>query len=564
MAGQAGLLVLPLHGDLSPEEQDRAVSPADRRKVILSTNVAESSVTIEGVTAVIDSGLARVASFSPWSGLPVLDIARISKASAQQRAGRAGRTAPGRVIRLYTEEDFLRRRPYDAPEVSRRELSEMCLAVRAMGLDPEGLEWFEAPPGPALESASALLRALGAVDAQGALTETGRLMSRYPLHPRLARLVVEADRRGAGEDGCAVAALLSAGQRLAGEARHSGPSDLLALLESKREPNTQRVFQQLKRVRRLGSGSAKGDEPLLISVLAAFPDRVARRRQGDELLLAGGGSAVLSASSVVRSEDWLVAVDIEERREKGLPLVRLASAVQPDWLVDLFPERVREKSAVVWNRKAERVDATDALMFEDLVIQETRGAVPAPEKSAALLAEKALEAGIARFADPEEFLARVSFAAQHSSLAALGEQDAKSALVSLCQSRRSFVELEQAAGGGGLERELIRLWPSGAERILAEVAPERIRLAGGRQVRVRYGRNQTPWVASRLQDFFGMRETPSVARGKVPLVVQLLAPNQRPVQTTTDLAGFWERLYPRVRRELSRRYPRHSWPEKPV
>jgi ATP-dependent helicase HrpB len=564
VAGKHGFDVLPLYGDLTPAEQDRAVTVSERRKVIVSTNVAESSITIEGVTAVIDSGLARVAGFSAWSGLPTLSVARVSKASANQRAGRAGRTRPGRVIRLYPEADFQRRAAQDLPEIARRELSETCLQVRAMGFDAAELNWFEAPPAAALEAARELLERLCALDAAGGLTSAGGRMARYPLHPRLARLIVEAGERGAGDDGCAVAALLSAGQRNTGDPRHAGPSDLIAVLESEWEPNARRIYNQLRRVERLRGGARAADEPLLKSVLAAFPDRVARRRQGDELLLASGGSAVLAASSVVRAEEWLVAVDVEERRERGLPLVRLASAIRPEWLLDLFPERVREKSAVEWNRKAERVEASSALLFEGLILEESRSAAPDPEAAQSLLAEKALEAGITRFADPEEFLARVSFAAGHSALPTLDEENVRAAVMSLCQGRRSFAELERAAAGGGLEHALLELLPAGGGRLLAEVAPERIRLPGGRQVRVRYARNQTPWVASRLQDFFGMKDTPRVARGTVPVVVHLLAPNQRPVQTTTDLAGFWERLYPQVRRELSRRYPRHAWPERPV
>ena len=563
VAGKYDFDVLPLYGDLTPAEQDRAVSPSEKRKVIVSTNVAESSITIEGVTAVIDSGLARVAGCSPWSGLPTLNVARVGKASANQRAGRAGRTRPGRVIRLYPQADFERRPAQDQPEIARRELSEMCLQVRAMGFDAAELDWFEPPPEAALQAARELIERLGALDAAGGLTSVGRRMARYPLHPRLARLIVEAGEQGVGDDGCAVAALLSAGQRLTADPRHAGPSDLIALLESEWEPNARRIYNQLRRVERLRSEARAADEPLLKSVLAAFPDRVARRRQGDELLLASGGSAVLAASSVVRAEDWLVAVDIEERRERGLPLVRLASAVRPEWLLDMFPERVQEKSSVEWNRKAERVEASSALLFEGLVIEESRGAAPDPEAARSLLAEKALEAGIAKFADPEEFLARVSFAAAHSSLPPLDEESVRAAVVSLCRGRKSFAELEAAAAGGGLERALLDLLPPDARRLLAEVAPERIRLAAGRQVRVRYASKQTPWVSSRLQDFFGMKETPRVARGTVPLVVHLLAPNQRPVQTTTDLAGFWERLYPQLRRELSRRYPRHPWPENP-
>ncbi len=564
LADRAALLLLPLHGDLSAEEQDRAVAPADRRKVILSTNVAESSVTIEGVRAVIDSGLARRAAHSPWSGLPALVVTRVSKASADQRAGRAGRTAPGRVIRLYPAEDYGRRPDREKPEIARRELAETALALNAMGIGGmTDLEWLEPPPEESVRAAEELLSRLGAIDSAGTLTETGRRMAEYPLHPRLARLVVEADRRGSGDDGCAIAAILSAGQGLPAEAAHAGPSDLLLLLDSDWNPQARRIHQQIRRVKRVSRSGAHDEKALLISILSAFPDRVARRRDGNELLLAAGGSAVLSPSSVVRSE-WLVAVDIEERREQGRPIVRLASAIEAGWLVDLFPDRVAERTAVEWNRKAERVEAASALLYETLPITEHRGGVPDVEAASALLARKALEAGVARFADAvevERFLARVAFAAEHAALQTLGEEDVRGALVSLCHGRSSFAELESAARG--LVEEMRRRLPPGSTRLLEEVAPERIRLAGGRQVAVRYARGQAPWVASRLQDFFGMKETPRIARGKAHLVVHLLAPNHRPVQTTTDLAGFWERLYPQVRRELCRRYPKHSWPERP-
>lgn len=566
VAQRAGLLLLPLHGDLSAEEQDRAVAPADRIKVILSTNVAESSVTIEGVRAVIDSGLARVAAHSPWSGLPALVATRVSKASADQRAGRAGRTAPGRVIRLYPAEDYARRPDREKPEIARRELSEAALALKAMGIGRLGdLGWLEPPPEESVRAAEELLSRLGAVDSAGALTETGRRMAEYPLHPRLARLVVEADRRGAGEEGCAIAAILSAGQRLPAEAAHAGPSDLLRLLDSEWDPQARRIHQQIGRVKRISRAGRHDEKALLLSILSAFPDRVAKRRDGNELLLAAGGSAVLSPSSVVRSE-WLVAVDVEERREQGRPIVRLASMIEPEWLVDLFPGRIAERTTLEWNRKAERVETASALLYETLSITEHRGGGSGGEAASELLARKALEAGLARFADAEEverFLVRVGFAAEHSELAALGEEDVRAALVSLCNGRSSFAELESAARNGGLIEEMKRRLPPGSARLLEEIAPERIRLAGGRQVRVHYARGQAPWVASRLQDFFGMQETPRIARGKAPLVVHLLAPNHRPVQTTTDLAGFWERLYPQVRRELGRRYPKHAWPERP-
>jgi ATP-dependent helicase HrpB len=551
IAQRNGWLVLPLHGDQSPEEQDRAVAPSDRRKIILSTNVAESSITIEAIGAVIDSGLARVAGHSPWSGLPTLDVRRISQASANQRAGRAGRTGPGRAIRLYPLEDFVRRPAQDVPEIARADLAPVLLMLRAMGR--ADLEWLDAPPAAALDHARELLAQLAPTAALVAE------MSRYPLHPRLSRLIVEARRRGVAEDGCTVAALLSAGERLPGDPGHHTRSDLLALLESRWEPRTEQTVRQVRRIVNPPRQKGRNEDALLLSVLAGFSDRVARRRQGSELLLAAGGSAQLAPSSTVQGAPFLVAVEAEDRRDQKLPLVRLASAIEPEWLIDLFPERVREVSEVQWNRAAGGVESASALMFGEIAIEESRGA-PDPDAAAGMLAQKAVEKGMGSTEEAGSFLERMRFAAQH---AALPEVSLEQALRTLATGLKSLSELDSAAEGGGLVRALEQQLSPGERRLLEEVAPDRIRLPGGRQVRVHYEAGQPPWIASRLQDFFGMRETPLVARGKVPLVVRLLAPSNRPVQTTTDLAGFWQRLYPQVRKELSRRYPKHKWPEAP-
>lgn len=545
IAAKHDLLILPLHGDLSPAEQDRAVAPASQRKVILSTNVAESSITIDGVTAVIDSGVARIARDSPWTGLPTLEIGRISKASATQRAGRAARTAPGRVVRLYTLEDFQRRPEHDAPEIMRRELSELCLNLRAMGIaNPAELEWLDPPPASAVSRAEDLLERLGASG------DRARNMARYPLHPRLAKLVLDAVERGAGEDGCAVAGLLSSGAR-------ADSCDLLRLLDGDWDQRTRQHVEQIRRVVKPPKHQKHSTDALPLSVLAAFPDRVARRRKDKQLLLASGGSAMLACET---HSDFVVAVDIEDRSEHAQPLVRMFCAIQPEWLIDLFPDRVRERSGVEWNRAAERVDAVSALLYDELVIQETRSGTPDSDQAAALLADRAREAGITRFLDPDElneFLARAFFAAEHSD--AIPKIDVETAFAELCRGRKSFAELKSA--GPSI---IATLEHRANPRLLNEIAPTAIRLPSGRQARIHYEAGKPPWVASRLQDFFGMRETPRVANGKVALVVHLLAPNQRPVQTTSDLAGFWERLYPQLRRELGRRYPKHAWPENPL
>jgi ATP-dependent helicase HrpB len=528
VARRHDLLITPLYGDLSPGEQDKAVEPAARRKVILSTNIAESSITIEGVRVVIDSGLARIASDSPWTGLASLEVKRISKASARQRAGRAGRTGPGRVIRLYTAEDFHRRADHDVPEILRRELSQMCLQLEAAGVhDPLDLDWLAAPERSALDAAERLLDRLGA---RGAAAEK---MARLPLHPRLSRLVLDGGDRGAR-----VAALLSSGQRVRS-------SDLFHALDEEWDGRTRAVYDQLRRYAR---GPKVDDAALAKAVLAAFPDRVGRWRAGGAVLLSSGGSAMMPTAP----GEFLVAMDVEDRGD--MPLIRLACAIEPEWLLD----HATERNSVEWNRQAQRVEAVNAWLYDRLVIDETRGGAVDDEAAARLLATKVVEAGIERFVAREELdalMARAEFAG----LGVLDEARISSALAELCYGLRSFTEVEKAAAG------LIPMLEEKAGRqALEQFAPERLRLPSGRQTKVHYERGKAPWVASRLQDFFGMTESPRVGRDRVPLVIHLLAPSQRPVQTTTDLAGFWIRLYPQLRKELGRRYPRHAWPEKPV
>lgn len=539
VAHQADMLVLPLYGSLPPAEQDAAVAPSERRKLILATNVAESSITVEGVTAVIDSGVARVATYSPWNGMPTLEIRRVSQASARQRAGRAGRTAPGRVIRLYTEEDFKLRSEHDDPEITRADLSQLCLDLRASGIHVDEVDWLEAPPQAAVAKAESLLDQLGATG------EMAKRLARFPLSPRLSRIVVESLKNGVGEDGCLAAALLGSGAQLAS-------NDLLTALEHPLDSRVRQHFEQLRRVARPAKQTGHDDEALLRSVLAGFPDRVARRRAGNQVLLSSGGSAEIAGEP--SQFEFMVAVDAEDRKDKPLPLVRVMARVEPEWLIDLFPDDVRDVSSVVWNYKTERVDAVGALMYHELVLQESTGAVPDAGAAARLLAQKALESGIERFVDVDvlhNFEARVEFAG-------LGAPDDAQVLADLCEGLRSFAELKKAAG------DLVhRLQLKVGGRKLDELAPTRLRLKSGRETTVHYAKGKTPWIESRLQDFFGLKETPRIGPSRTPVVVHLLAPNRRPVQTTTDLAGFWERLYPQVRRELMRRYPKHSWPEKP-
>ena len=462
LAARARLMVLPLHGDLPSAAQTRAVQPADQRKIILSTNVAESSVTIPGIAAVVDSGLARVSGHSSWSGLPMLSLAKISKASAIQRAGRAGRTQHGRVLRLYTRHDFESRPEQDLPEIRRADLAESVLTLHGAGVtDMRAFRWFEPPADAALCAAEDLLIRLGALETSGMLTETGRKMLRYPLHPRLARLIVEGEKLGVADSSCLIAALLSerdirieqrsSSRRSAASkgARSTGPSDLIELLDRFREaeaarfePNrlrsldldpravesVERARRQLVRfVRPAGKNAqaGEGEEALMIAVLAAFPDRVARRRAAGarEFLLAAGGAGRLADGSVVHQAPLIVAVDAEERtgrkgtRDSAGVLIRLASGIEPEWLAGLYPEKNPRRIALAWNGDAGRVEEANQTLYGDLVLEETvRPAMPSDDVSRILLTN-ALAHGLASFRDHEQIpvlRARIALLAEHS------------------------------------------------------------------------------------------------------------------------------------------------------
>jgi ATP-dependent helicase HrpB len=606
----ATLAFLPLHGEMPLDEQARAIAPdpGGRRKVVLATNVAESSVTIDGVVAVVDSGLARVAAHSPWTGLPTLVLDKVSRASAEQRAGRAGRTRPGRALRLYTQHDHDQRPAYDLPEIARTDLTDTAMTLAALGVrDADALAWLEAPPAAAWGAARELLTRLGAITAAGELTDVGRRMLRFPVHPRLARLVVEGEARGDG-DGAALAAALISERDIRATARASfaaGPrqmpgspdrgADLADLADLFREAEAARfrpdalrrleldgrAVEEVGRVRRqlasaMAAGGRKaGGDPearaLRLAVLAAFPDRVARRREpgATTALLAAGGSAELG---IAQAGDWLVAVDVVENRRGGprglgarAPAIRLSSRIEPDWLLDLFADRVVEIDRRAFDPRTERIERTTGLSFGALALDARTEPAPADEETARLLAEAALARGIDRLPGGDaipELLRRIAFAqkaAPEAALPALGT-DAVADLVRLaCVGRNSFAEL--ARPGADLGAAVLAALPHEARRALDTLAPERITLGGGRAVPVHYDDAGPPWIESRLQDFFGTRAAPAIGGGRVPLTVHLLAPNGRAVQVTRDLAGFWTQHYPALRRELGRRYPRHAWPE---
>ncbi len=571
-----GRRVLQLHGRLSPEEQRRILGTADRPKIILATNVAETSLTVPGVRVVVDSGLTRRDAYNPFSGLAALVTLPASRASMAQRSGRAGREAPGRCLRLGSPAEFKARPPFDEPEVARADLTGAVLASLAAGYgDPAELPWLQAPPAAHLEAAHATLRFLGALDGAGALTPKGRALARAPLHPRLAALAWEA-RAGSKREWDSLMACL----HLLSEGRLREPDFMAALERFRPEDGDRRLLEQAgawldSERERPAASAGEWRDRLTLALLKAFPEQAASTRQGTDrrgearFLLASGREALGRWEGHRVPPGMYLLVELLERRDAGgsagFPRVQSLLPLEPEMLVEACPQWVRAELSVAFDPGSGRVQARELLRFGALTLEErdARGPEAAAEAAAVVLKE-ARKAGLAAFCgegQPERYLARREFVLARRPEEAVGLPD-EAALWGL---------LEELAVGGALSFEALRQADPlrlaldrapGARVLLEEGAPARLRLDSGREVTVHYEPGHDPWVAGRIQDFFGTSRTPRVA-GR-PVTVRLLAPNQRPQQVTQDLAGFWEREYPRLRRELMRRYPRHAWPEDPL
>jgi ATP-dependent helicase HrpB len=596
------LKLCELYGDLPLERQQAVLAPADRRKIVLSTNVAETSLTIEGVTGVVDSGWARVLRRDPNLGINRLELERISKASADQRAGRAGRLSAGACLRLWTRAAHQHLPAHDEPQIRRTDLTGTVLEVLAWGEPrPLDLPWFEPPANDAVEQAMVLLRLLGAVDERG-ITELGRTMARFPIHPRIARVVIEGARHGFAERVAVVGAMLSerdvferGDNRRRGDqaaSRKSGrigsDSDVLDRLEALEEfaATRQTEFE----IGRINVGAAKftlrsaeqilkickqevaaptstdlsSEDVILRAVAAGYLDRLAKRRNPHErrALMMGGRGVRLIESSAVTSAELFVCADIQETGG-GEAIVRAASAVDRGWLPT---EQFTSSTDVAFDAERERVIGLRTTRFGDLVIEQAPTNLPDDVDASSILAKAAAERlDLTTLLDESsrQLIARVKFLREH--LPELEwpnwEVGVKPELLrSICTGKTSFAELRKTSASGALLSQLTNQQMAA----LAREAPDQLAVPSGSCIALRYEIGKPPVLSVRIQEIFGWRETPRIARGCVAVVLELLGPNYRPQQITTDLASFWRTTYAEVRKELKRRYPKHAWPEDPL
>lgn len=591
MCQRRGVEVFELYGDLPAEQQDAVLSPSARRKVVLATNVAQTSVTIEGVTAVVDSGLARVMRYDPSIGLDRLELERISRASADQRAGRAGRTAPGVCWRLWSEGEQRSLDEEDEPEIRRVDLASAALQLYSWGeSDLKQFGWFEPPVEAALARADMLLHRLGAVDSRGATTALGRRMATMPAHPRLARLMIAGEDLDCAERAAFAAALLSERDpflrsRDRRGARHVSDSDLFDRVRALEEfedfgttsseageldrGGARFVLRAKEQLLRLVRADAKpaGPKALARALLAAYPDRLAKRRAPKESrgVMAGGRGVALSESSAVADAELFLCLDLDagKRGERAEAVVRIASAVEREWLP---AERISSRVEVLFDERTERVTALKRVLFDDLVLEEVQAGLPDDDEPGRVLAEAAIK----RFErlwpkddkDVERFVARVRCLAQWMpdlGLPTFDQASLAAALPELCAGRRNFDELRRAPWLDALRARLSHQ----QLQVLEREAPDKLRVPSGSEIRIDYEVGKAPVLAARIQELFGLAQTPRLAGGRVGVLMHLLAPNYRPQQITEDLRSFWDNTYPAVKKELSRRYPRHAWPDDP-
>jgi ATP-dependent helicase HrpB len=616
--GRVDAEVLPLHGQLPPDEQDRALRSGERRRVILSTNVAETSLTIPGVRTVIDSGLARVNRFNPDTGLDELVLEGISRASADQRAGRAGRTAPGRCWRLWSPTEDQRRPAATDPEIARVDLAPVALLLKSwQGEDPRRFPWFQPPEAVRLQAAEELLAMLGASAAPfGALQPLGQRLARLPAHPRLGRLILDAVAAGAPRLGCALAALVGErdlrlprpGPRRDAPLADPSPVDALDRLEALAEAERRgfraelrhqgidpgaareaaRVRDELQRAlpgdeRRHAGESVAPDIDLIIRLLlAAYPDRVGKRAvaDGNRGMLVGGVAVEIDRASGLATKpgtprpELFLAYAVQGLAGRAAlgqgTLVRQGAELDEALLASVHPGSIQRREQLAWNEQRQQVDALIGWFYRDLCIRIAKdGAQPDAAAVAELLAAKLAPQAQRLIAEDEEaagWLQRyrwLRLARPDLELPAIGDQELHALVAELCAGCRSRAEVAARPKQPWLAS---RLGYHQAQQV-DEFAPSHLAVPSGSRIRLDYAdadAERPPVLAVRLQELFGLPETPRLGGGRVPVLLHLLAPNYRVEQVTRDLASFWANTYVQVRKDLRSRYPKHSWPDDPL
>lgn len=601
-----GFACFPLHGELPPDQQDRAVARYDTRKIIVSTNVAETSLTIDGVTVVVDCGLARVARFDPHRGINTLLIEKISAASADQRAGRAGRTAPGVCVRLWTEREHAQRALQELPEVKRLDLAEVVLTLKASGIDDvANFPWLEKPDPRALERAETLLADLGALGGSArTITDLGRRMLKFPVHPRYARMFLAAQERGCVRSVALMAALtqgrnflLRGVDRRTEEARadlfgEEHESDFFLLMRAWRYAD--KANYAMDACRRLGihAQGARQVGPLFEQflaiaekegldvaerrvdgeavrkcVLAGFSDQLARRLDRGTLRcdLVHGRRGLLARESCIQQAVLLVAAEISEIEGRGGEvnvLLSLATAVEEAWLKEIFPDDHRESRGVVYDQAMKRVVSRRERRFRDLVLEAKTGSDDAPlNEAAALLTAEVLADRIKLEAwddTVEQWIIRVNRLAEwfpELEVNPLTGADRATLIEQICYGEMSARDVKDKP-----VMPVLRDWLTAEQlAVIDDYLPERLTMANGRKAKLRYAKEGPPILSARIQELYGVNSTFSLGHGRVPVRIEVLAPNHRPIQVTDDLSNFWREQYPKIKTELSRRYPRHEW-----
>jgi ATP-dependent helicase HrpB len=599
-----GFILLPLHGELPPREQDAAVARYGQRKVVVSTNVAETSLTIDGVRLVIDSGLARIARYDSNRGINTLLIEKISQSSSDQRAGRAGRTAPGVCMRLWSREEHGHRAVQELPEVKRLDLAEVVLTLKASGVqDLRKFRWLEAPDEQSLAHAEELLHDLGALDKNNFITPMGRKMLAFPLHPRYARMMLAAQEYGCVYQAALVAALTQGRDLLlrnCGKDVDSAREDLLGEKSSSdfwilmrawtfAEKNQFRVdacrklgihavtarqvgplLEQFLRIAEKEKLDVKPreikDEALQKCILIGFSDRVARRLDQGTLRceLVHNRRGVLARESSVQKSPLLVVAEVREieARDKEMnTILSLATAIEADWLRELFPEDLESDLHVQFDSTTKRVVAAELLKFRGLALSAKRIDPPPADAATKLLTDEII-AG--RLPLPnwdhsvEQWLARLNFLCANCpelQLPPFTDDDKQHIIEQLCHGAVSYKDIKERE-----VKPVVMSWLSQAQReLLDKHAPERLTLANGRTPKVNYENGKTPFISLRIQELYDVNQTPKIAMGRVPVVVHILTPGMKSIQVTQDLASFWREHYPKIKSELARKYPKHFW-----